>query len=82
LYEAFYIIHISLFIRPDITFQALIIIIFAASIRAYDRIIRLARKIWHAYGNNASIMPLPQGGIGIVLRYPARHAVPGLHIFL
>ena len=51
LYEAFYIVHISLFILiliavgmhlSDITLKALIIIIFTASIWAYHRIIRLA----------------------------------------
>ena len=52
------------------------------SIWACDRIIRFAGTTWHAYGNNASIMPLPQGSIRIVLRYPARHAVPGLQVFL
>jgi predicted ferric reductase len=90
-YEAFYIVHITMFIliligtgmhRPDLTDKTIFIIIFAASIWVADRLFRASRMVALAFGNRVTITPLGHNGIRISMRRAPWRAVPGSHVFL
>jgi predicted ferric reductase len=90
-YEAFYIIHLTMFMlmmitvamhRPDLADKEVIVILVAASMWGSDRIIRGLRILYHSRGNEATIHPLPHGGTRIVLRRSPSRAIPGTHCFL
>jgi predicted ferric reductase len=91
LYEAFYIVHITMFMlilvavgmhRPDLVTKSTYIIIFVACIWVSDRILRVTRVVWYAINNRATVYPLPRGGVRIVMARTPWRAVPGTHIFL
>lgn len=90
-YEAFYIVHITMVAlilitagmhRPDLVTKSTFVTIFAASIWFLDRILRGTRMVWYSFGNRATIHPLPQGGVQIVMHRTLWRAVPGTHVFL
>ena len=90
-YEAFYVIHITLFMlliiavglhRLFFAGKAIYIVIFTAGIWTLDRVFRLFNIGWFAFGNTASVVPLQHGGIRIELSRSPKSAVPGSHIFL
>jgi predicted ferric reductase len=90
-YEAFYIIHILLFMlliialglhRPFLSGKAVYIFIFTASIWILDRLFRLFKIGWFAFGNTASVIPLQHGGVRIQLSRSPKNAAPGSHVFL
>jgi predicted ferric reductase len=90
-YEVFYITHIILFMlviiavgmhRPEFQTKSIYIIIFSACIWFSDRLLRGTRIFIYAVGNRATVYPLPQGGVRVVMRRTPWRAVPGTHIFL
>lgn len=90
-YEAFYVIHITLFMlmlisigmhRPLLQTKSIYIIIFAACLWVSDRILRSSRMIWYFFGNRAVVHQLPHGGVRLVLRRSPWRAAPGGHVFL
>jgi predicted ferric reductase len=90
-YEAFYIVHIIMFMlaiiavgmhRSDFQTKSIYIIIFAACLWGSDRLLRGFRLVLHSFGNRAKVYPLPQGGVRIVMRRTLWRAVPGTHVFL
>jgi predicted ferric reductase len=90
-YEPFYVVHIVMFMlviiavgmhRPELQTKSIYIIIFSACIWFSDRLLRGTRMIWNAISNRASIYPLPQEGVHVVMRRTPWRAVPGTHIFL
>jgi predicted ferric reductase len=90
-YEAFYIVHIVMFMLviiavgmhgPEFQMKAIYIIIFSACIWGSDRLLLGLRMVVHAFGNCAHAYPLPQGGIRIVMRRTPWRSVPGTHVFL
>ncbi|CZR58623.1 related to ferric-chelate reductase [Phialocephala subalpina] len=90
-YEAFYIVHITMFMlilitagmhRPDLVTKSTYVIIFAAGIWVSDRILRGSRMLWYSFSNRVTIHPLPQGGVRITMRRTPWRAVPGTHVFL
>jgi predicted ferric reductase len=90
-YEMFYVTHITLFMllmialslhRPFLTGKAIYIFIFTASIWALDRTYRVLKLIRHALSNTASVTPLENGGVRIMLSRTPSRAVSGSHIFL
>jgi hypothetical protein len=90
-YEAFYLVHIIMFMliiiavgmhRPDFQTKSIYIIIFAAGIWFADRVVRGSRMSWYAFNNRAIVHPLPRGGVRIIIRRTPWRAVPGTHIFL
>jgi NAD(P)H-flavin reductase len=90
-YEAFYIVHIVMYIlviiavgmhRPEFQTKSIFIVISAACIWGSDRLLRGFRIVLHAFGNHANVYPLAQGGIRIVLQRTPWRAVPGTHVFL
>lgn len=95
-YESFYAIHITFFViilvtvglhRADTDLGygqswAVAAVIFAASIWAIDRVIRILRIWWNSLDNTATVTPLPQGGTRLTLRKTPFTFVPGKHAFL
>lgn len=90
-YEAFYIVHITMFMliliavglhRPDFDTKSIYVIIFTACIWFSDRLLRGFRIVYYSFGNRATISPLPHGGVRIVLRHTPWRATPGTHVFL
>jgi predicted ferric reductase len=90
-YEAFYIVHIVMFMlilisigmhRPNLSDKSIFIIIVAASIWGSDRLLRASRLMIMAFGNRATIAPLGQGGVRISMHRPLWRATPGSHVFL
>jgi predicted ferric reductase len=90
-YEVFYIVHVLMFMlilivismhRPDLSRKTLVIVIFAASIWALDRIIRFLKICLFGVGNSAILAPLQCGGTRITLRRAPFGATPGSHCFL
>lgn len=90
-YEAFYIIHITMYMliivmvamhRPELDKKEIIIILIAASMWCSDRILRGLRILWYSRNNEATVYPLPHGGTRIVLRRSPSRAIPGTHCFL
>lgn len=91
-YEVFYIVHIIMFMliliivvgmhRPDLSRKTLVIILFAASIWVFDRVLRFLRISLLSLGNTATVTPLPFGGTRIMLRRSPGCATPGSHCFL
>ena len=90
-YEAFYIVHIVMFMlviigvgmhRSDFSEKSIYIVIFSACIWGSDRLLRGFRILLHCFGNRANIYPLPQGGVRIVMRRTPWRAVSGTHVFL
>ncbi|CAG8983101.1 hypothetical protein HYALB_00004543 [Hymenoscyphus albidus] len=90
-YEAFYIIHITMYMtiivmlcmhRPEIDKKEIIILFVAASMWGSDRILRGVRILWYSRNNQATIYPLPHGGTRVVLRRSPSRAIPGTHCFL
>jgi predicted ferric reductase len=89
-YETFHIIHIIMAAlilitagmhRPDITMVGKIVII-AASLWIADRTLRFLKLAFHSFGNTATTMALPHGGIRIALKKTPIGAAPGTHCFL
>jgi len=90
-YEAFYIVHIVMFMlviiavgmhRSEFQTKSIYIIIFSACIWGSDRLLRGFRIVLRAFGNRANVYPLPRGGVRIVMRRTPWRAVPGAHVFL
>lgn len=90
-YEAFYLVHIAMFMliiiavgmhRPEFQTKSIYIIIFAACLWFTDRLLRGSRMVLYAFSNRATIYPLPHGGVRIVMRHTPWRAVSGTHIFL
>lgn len=90
-YEVFYIVHIIMFMvviigvgmhRPDFKTQSIYIIIFSACIWFSDRLLRGTRILINSVNNRATIYPLPQGGVWIVMRRTPWRTIPGTHVFL
>jgi predicted ferric reductase len=89
-YEVFYVAHIFMVIvilitagmhRPDLVTRSTYIIIFAASIWVFDRAFR-AGKILRNITGRATIHPLSDGGVRVVMRRTPFRAQPGAHVFL
>jgi ferredoxin-NADP reductase len=90
-YEAFYMVHIIMFMlviigvgmhRPDFGTKSIYIIIFSACIWFSDRLLRGTRILLNFVSNRATIYPLPQGGVRIVVRRTPWRTIPGMHVFL
>lgn len=90
-YEAFYLVHIAIFMliiiavgmhRPEFQTKSIYIIIFAACLWFSDRLLRGSRMVLYSFSNRATIHPLPHGGVRIVMRRTPWRAVSGTHIFL
>jgi predicted ferric reductase len=90
-YEAFYVIHVTMFMvilvtvslhRPDLPTKSTYITIFAACTWFSDRVARGVRMAWYFVNNRATIYPLPRGGVRIVMARSPWRAIPGTHIFL
>lgn len=91
-YEVFYVSHILGFIasvllvafhRPKWSGKLPIVMIFTASIWVLDRLIRASRMCRNIVNNSATLYPLADGGIRVVLKRPCAHiASPGSHCFL
>ncbi len=90
-HEVFYTSYIFMYIvfiinvglhQPEIASKDVIVTIFAGAMWGADRLLRAWRLFWYSYGNRATVIPLPHGGIRIVLRRTPRRAVPGTHCFL
>ncbi|KAG9233151.1 ferric reductase like transmembrane component, partial [Amylocarpus encephaloides] len=90
-YEAFYIIHIVMFMvmimtvamhRPEFAKREIFIIIVSGAMWGADRILRACRIVWYSRNNQATIYPLPHGGTRIVLGRSPSRAIPGAHCFL
>ncbi|KAI9746545.1 MAG: hypothetical protein M1818_000258 [Claussenomyces sp. TS43310] len=90
-YEVFYVIHIVLFVliliavgmhRPDIEKKTVAVVVTATGIWLGDRLFRSGRMAWYAYGNHASIIPLPHGGVRLSLSRAPKFVAPGSHCFL
>lgn len=91
LYETFYIVHIVCYMlvlitlgmhRPDPEEDALWVVVFSAGLWIFDRLLRAGRIFWYAGDNSATVTPLPDGGMRVVLKRSSHRAVPGSHIFL
>ncbi|CAG7972845.1 unnamed protein product [Penicillium salamii] len=89
-YEAFYFIHLALFLliiimiglhRPKISKQSVVIIIFTACMWGLDRLVRLAKICWNLYGNHAVITTVPDGAVRVKLNRNL-NCKPGSHAFL
>ncbi|KAJ5924415.1 hypothetical protein N7466_008602 [Penicillium verhagenii] len=89
-YEAFYIIHVVLFIlivilvgmhRPEITTSTLAIVIFIACIWLLDRSLRASRFVWNFFGNYATLTPMQDGAVRVKLQRGIRCS-PGSHAFI
>lgn len=90
-YEAFYIVHITMFMlivislgmhRLSFDTKSIYIIIFTASIWFSDRLLRGVRIVFYSFSNRATIYPLAHGGVRIVLQRTPWRATPGSHVFL
>lgn len=90
-YEAFYMVHIIMFMlviigvgmhRPDFGTKSIYIIIFSACIWFSDRLLRGTRILLNSVSNRATIYPLPQGGVRIIMRRTPWRTIPGTHVFL
>ena len=91
-YEAFYIIHVVLFIvivitlglhRPNINPEKILIAtLLMAALWVSDRLIRLCRLVYNSFNNTAAIYPLPNGGTRIVFKKPLMRARPGKHCYV
>ncbi|KAH7133090.1 ferric reductase transmembrane component 5 [Dactylonectria estremocensis] len=90
-YEAFYISHVfgaivTIFFaalhRPFWYKKIPVIMVFAGSMWALDRLIRLATVVFNVYGNKATIYPLPNNGVRLVLKRRLIGASPGSHCFV
>lgn len=90
-YEVFYVIHITMFMlvaitvglhRPDFSKKTVIIPIFFSCLWVADRIIRSARMAFNSFGNNATLIALPNGGTRVVVRRSPWRSTSGTHAFL
>lgn len=90
-YEVFYVTHILMYMlilvmvglhRPGLPTKTVIIIIIAGSMWFSDRLIRGSRLAWNLFGNSATLVSLPGGGIGVTLQRNLWRAHPGHHVFL
>ncbi|KAJ5793171.1 uncharacterized protein N7503_009149 [Penicillium pulvis] len=89
-YEAFYIIHVVLFMvivilvgmhRPDLATSTLAIIIFIACMWLSDRFLRALKLSWNFCGNNATLVPMQDGAVRVKLQR-GLNCSPGSHAFL
>lgn len=53
----------------------------AAGLWVLDRIVRLAKRIFHGAANYCTLTPLPEGATRVTMRRPIK-ASPGSHVFL
>ncbi|EMR62378.1 putative ferric reductase like transmembrane component protein [Eutypa lata UCREL1] len=91
-YEAFYIIHVLLFIviiitlglhRPNINPERILIAtLLMASMWVSDRLIRFTRLVYNSVNNAATVYPLPNGGTRIVFKKSLSRARPGKHCYV
>lgn len=91
-YEAFYIIHVLLFIviiitlglhRPNINPERILIAtLLMASLWVSDRLIRFTRLVYNSVNNAATVYPLPNGGTRIVFKKSLSRARPGKHCYV
>lgn len=91
-YEAFYVIHIALFVlivitlglhRPNIDPEKILIATLSmAALWVSDRFIRLGRLVYNSFNNTAAVYPLPNGGTRIVFKKPLVRARPGKHCYV
>ncbi|RKF64338.1 Ferric/cupric reductase transmembrane component 2 [Erysiphe neolycopersici] len=91
-YEAFYVIHILMVFfalilaglhRPKLSItRSSYILVFAGSIWAVDRLLRLAKYVTSSYKNFVTITPLPYNGTRVVFSKPLKSAIPGQHYFI
>ena len=87
-YEAFYTSHavlsvltlITMAFHPD-TWGAIWICMITAAFWSADVIIRLIRLFWHSIGNSATLSPLPNGGVRVVM-HKSPKITPGAHCSL
>ncbi|KAH7153348.1 ferric reductase transmembrane component 5 [Dactylonectria macrodidyma] len=90
-YEAFYISHVfgaivTMFFatlhRPFWYQKIPVIMVFAGSIWALDRLIRYASVAFNLYSNKATVYPLPNNGVRLVLKRRLIGAKAGSHCFV
>ncbi|KAF7546544.1 hypothetical protein G7Z17_g8348 [Cylindrodendrum hubeiense] len=90
-YEAFYVSHVfgaivTMFFaglhRPFWYKKVPVIMIFAGAMWALDRLIRAATLLYNLYKNKATIYPLPNNGVRLVLNRPLAGAKSGSHCFV
>ncbi|KPM45558.1 hypothetical protein AK830_g947 [Neonectria ditissima] len=90
-YEVFYVSHV-LGAVVTILFAALhrpfwlerlpIIMVIAATMWGFDRLLRGACLLSNLYNNTATLYPLPDGGVRLVLKNAPASFSPGLHCFV
>ncbi len=68
--------------RSDFGTKSIYIIIFSACIWVSDRLLRGTRILLNSVSNYATIYPLPQSGVRIVMRRTRWRTIPGTHVFL
>lgn len=91
-YEAFYIVHIVLFIAILVTlglhptgllsFSSVIVIICTAAFWSADYLVRFFKLIGYSIGNGAVIKPLPNGGTRVVMRKAPKNVAGAAHCSL
>ncbi|EED18843.1 ferric reductase transmembrane component 5 precursor, putative [Talaromyces stipitatus ATCC 10500] len=87
-YEAFYTSHAALSIvilvtmcfHPD-TWGCILVCIITAGFWSADLLIRLIQLFWYSIGNRATLSPLPNGGVRVVM-YKSPKTTPGSHCSL
>ncbi|KAI9168008.1 Ferric/cupric reductase transmembrane component 2 [Paramyrothecium foliicola] len=68
--------------RPDWKKKMPCVMLTITLIWGFDRLIRLRRYLSNFVGNRATLYPLPNGALRLVLSKPLKGAQPGLHCFL
>lgn len=91
-YEAFYMVHIVMFVlilitlcfHPDgpMALGSILVVVCTAAFWLADYMIRLLQLLRYSVGNSASISPLPNGGIRVVMRKSPKGLVGGAHCSL
>lgn len=87
-YEAFYTSHavlsvltlITMAFHPN-TWGAIWVCMITAAFWSADVMIRLTQLLWHSIGNSATLYPLPNGGVRVVM-YKSPKTTPGAHCSL
>lgn len=90
-YEAFYVIHVACFIvaiicssyhQPSLESGVIIIFGLIAAMWVADRTLRTTRLLYRSVNNEATLIPLPNGGTRITLAKKPFGVVPGKHCFV